>query len=103
MLSLDLIREHCRVDAEDVSDSLLTSYHKAAIRLFENRTGRVLLFDEAENNRLNAIAVSEDIQAALLMLTDHFVNHKGIVSSPPVMSIPMGARHIMDLHRWFYE
>lgn len=102
MLSLDLIREHCRVDVEDVSDPLLTSYHKAAIRLFENRTGRVLLFDDTESDKPNAIAVSEDIQAALLMLTDHFVNHKGVVSSTQVVTIPMGARHIMDLHRWFY-
>lgn len=103
MLSLDLIREHCRVDAEDVSDPLLTSYHKAAIRLFENRTGRVLLFDEAESDKSNAITVSEDIQAALLMLTDHFVNHKGVVSNGQIIAVPMGAQHIMDLHRWFYE
>lgn len=105
MLPLDLLREHCRAEEEDVSDRLLTSYHQAAIRLFENRTGRTLVFGEEliENIAPNAVVVSDDIQVALLMLTDHFVNHKGVVSGDQLVTVPMGAKHIMDLHRWFYE
>lgn len=104
MLDLDLIREHCRVDPEDVSDELLTSYHKAAISLFEHRTGRQLWFSEPPNEAPdNAVIVTEDIRAALLMLTDHFNTHKSVTTGANQKEVPLGVTYIMNLHRWFYE
>jgi len=104
MIELDLVREHCRVDPEDVSDMLLTSYRDAAIRLFEKRTGRVLFQGEIPADApANAQRIEGDVLVALLMLVDHWVTHKGVSTDVQLMEVPMGARQVMDLHRWFYD
>ncbi|MFC3336910.1 head-tail connector protein [Paracandidimonas soli] len=103
MISLDLIREHCRADPEDVSEGLLTSYRDAAVRLFERRTGRVLVVDVSSGASANALKVEGDVLVALLMLIDHWVSHKGVATDVQLMEVPMGAKQVMDLYRSFFE
>lgn len=104
MIPLDLVREHCRVDQEEVSDALLTSYLNGAIRLFEKKTGRKLYAEALPTGApANALQMDEDIKAAILLLVEHRNVHRGAASEGRVAEIPMGASQCMDMHRWFYD
>ncbi|MFD4120351.1 head-tail connector protein [Alcaligenes faecalis] len=105
MISLDLVREHCRADPEDVSDALLTSYLNGAVSLFERRTGRRLfpgptLPDDAP---ANALLLNGDIQSAILLLVEHRNIYRGEATEGKAQEIPLGAQHIMNMCRWFYD
>lgn len=105
MLSIDLslLREHCRVDEDDVSDDLLTSYLNGAIRLFEHRTGRKLYQGTIpEGAPVHALLLDADIQDAIMMLVNHRNDHRGILTDQ-ANEVPMGAQMIMEMHRWFYD
>lgn len=104
MIGLDLLREHVREDVEDVSDELLTSYRDGAIRLFELRTGRKLVAAPLPADApANALELTEEIVGAILMMVTHRNENRGVSSEQAAHEIPMGARQIMELHRWFYD
>lgn len=103
MIELDLIREHLRIDTDEVSDALLTMYLNGAIRHFETRANRKLFADAIPGDAPdNALLIDEDIQVAILLLINHRNENRGVVSDVAVHEIPMGAKQTIDLHRWFY-
>ncbi|UYY88110.1 head-tail connector protein [Alcaligenes sp. SMD-FA] len=105
MISLGLVREHCRADPEDVSDELLTSYLNGAIRLFERRTGRKLYpGPELPGDALvNALLLDADVQTAILLLVEHRNVYRGEATEGKPEEIPLGAQHVMNMCRWFYD
>lgn len=105
MLELNEIREHLRIEEEDVSDKLLRTYWEGAIGLFEARTGRVLVegLDLPSDAPTNALLMSKDVQNALLMITAHRNENRGVSSQVTEQLVPMGAQQIMEMHRWFYD
>lgn len=105
MLELNEIREHLRIEEEDVSDKLLRAYWEGAISLFEARTGRVLVEgpDLPSDAPTNALLMSKDVQNALLMITAHRNENRGVSSQVTAQIVPMGAQQIMEMHRWFYD
>lgn len=105
MISLDLVREHCRADPEDVSDALLTSYLNGAIRLFERRTGRRLFSGSAlpDDAPANALLLDADVLTAILLLVEYRNVHRSAAADVRPSEIPMGAQQTMALYRWFYD
>lgn len=105
MISLGLVREHCRADPEDVSDELLTSYLNGAIRLFEQRTGRKLHAgpDLPSGAPANSLLLDGDVLNAILLLVEYRNAHRSAAADLRPSEIPMGAQQTMALHRWFYD
>lgn len=105
MLELSEIREHLRIEEEDVSDRLLMTYWEGAISLFEARTGRTLVegADLPSDAPSNALLISKDVQNALLMITAHRNENRSVSSQVTEQMVPMGAQQIMEMHRWFYD
>ncbi|AVG40009.1 hypothetical protein MC81_11730 [Achromobacter insolitus] len=105
MLELSDIREHLRIEEEDVSDKLLTAYWEGAISLFEARTGRLLFEgpDLPSDAPPNALLMNMDVLNALLMITAHRNENRGATSQVAEQIVPMGAQQIMEMHRWFYD
>lgn len=105
MLDLTEIREHLRIEEDDVSDKLLTTYWEGAVSLFEARTGRTLVegSELPANSPSNALLITGDVRNALLMITAHRNENRGISSQVAEQIVPMGAQQIMEMHRWFYD
>lgn len=105
MLELSEIREHLRIEEEDVSDKLLMAYWQGAISLFEARTGRLLYEgpDLPSDAPPNALIMNMDVLNALLMITAHRNENRGVTSQMAEQIVPMGAQQVMEMNRWFYD
>lgn len=74
IISLELIREHAHIDADELSAELLTQYYNAAVRSAETCIHRVLVSD----TDANAVAATEsdvpaDVKQYLLLTITDFV------------------------------
>ena len=84
LLTLDLIKQHCRIDSDD-EDELLELYESAAQQHIENQLDRKLFASEVPDDVANGLVITPAIKQAMLMTIAHWYEHResvviGIVS-----------------------
>lgn len=75
MLSLDLVKSHCRIDSND-EDEVLQSYIEAALGHIESQLGRKLYDDNVPDSDLTGIVINAPIRHAALMLIAHWYENR---------------------------
>jgi len=124
MLTLQVIKEHCRLELdESEEDSLLKVYGRAAWRLVESRSGRKLfevvppegatedqLNDEVFLRTLlppgspeNALPVTDDVRVAMLLLVAHWFKNREAVTeanNSGTKDLPLAFAALVDPYRW---
>lgn len=84
LITLDLIKQHCRIDSDD-EDELLELYESAAQQHIEKQLDRKLFADEVPEDVANGLVVNSAIKQAMLMTIAHWYEHResvvvGVVS-----------------------
>lgn len=84
LLTLDLIKQHCRIDSDD-EDELLGLYESAAQQHIENQLDRKLFASEVPDDVANGLVINSAIKQAMLMTIAHWYEHResvviGVVS-----------------------
>ena len=84
LITLDLIKQHCRIDSDDEGE-LLELYESAAQQHIENQLDRKLFADEVPDDVANGLVVNSAIKQAMLMTIAHWYEHResvvlGVVS-----------------------
>lgn len=75
MLSLDLVKAHCRID-NDNEDNLLQSYIESALGHIESQLGRKLYNDNVPDSDSTGIVINAPIRHAVLMLIAHWYENR---------------------------
>lgn len=108
MLKIEQLRAQCRLDSDQTSeDDLLLAYGKAAVRLIENKTGRVLYrVGDAANLPpvplpVNALELGADVELAALLLVAHWFRHREAVTDVARASLPLAFDDLVQPYRWF--
>ena len=125
MLTLELIREHCRLGQDETDeDKLLTAYGRAAWRKVETATGRKLFqvaipadapADSADDECYlrsllpedapdNALPVTADIELAMLMLVAYWFKNREAVTEATAsgsQKLPLAFDALIGPYRWF--
>lgn len=88
MLTLELIKQHCRIDV-DVDDELLQAYHRAARTYIQSLLNRKLYNEAESENDRDGIVINPAIEQAILMTIAHWYEHResvvvGTISSKEV-------------------
>lgn len=84
LITLDLIKQHCRIDSDD-EDALLELYENAAQQHIEKQLDRKLFADEVPEDVANGLVINSAIKQAMLMTIAHWYEHResvviGVVS-----------------------
>ena len=108
MLKIERLREQCRLDSDQVSeDDLLLAYAAAAVRLIENKTGRVLYRAGDEQSPApdplpaNALELGADVELAALLLVAHWFRHREAVTDVARATLPLAFDDLVQPYRWF--
>lgn len=125
MLSLEQIKQHCRLELDETDeDVLLQAYAGAARRQVEKETGRRLFWvvlpddapadaqsDEAYLRNLlpsgapdNALPVTDDVELAMLLLVAHWHRNREPVTestSNGTKALPLAFDALVKPYRWF--
>lgn len=108
MLKIEQLRAQCRLDSDQTSeDDLLLAYGAAAVRLIENKTGRVIYrADDRENPApdplpANALALAADVELAALLLVAHWFRHREAVTDVARATLPLAFDDLVQPYRWF--
>lgn len=125
MLTLELIKSHCRLELDETEeDALLQAYARAARRQVEKDTGRRLFWvalpddapddsrgDEAYLRGLlpsdvpdNSLPVTDDVELAMLLLVAHWHRNREPVTestSNGVKALPLAFDALVQPYRWF--
>ena len=107
MLDIVLIKEHLRLEADQVDeDALLLAYGRAAWRLVENKTNRALIEGEAlpPESPANALLMADDLRLAMLMLVAHWYRNREAVTdaaSTGSRALPLAVDALVGPYRWF--
>jgi len=125
MLTLELIREHCRLGQDETDeDKLLTAYGRAAWKKVETSTGRKLFqvaipadapADSADDEGYlrsllpegapdSALPVTADIELAMLMLVAYWFKNREAVSEATAsgsQKLPLAFDALIGPYRWF--
>jgi len=123
MLTLQVIKEHCRLELDQTEeDGLLKVYGRAAWRLVESRSGRKLfevvpegateeqLNDEDFLRPLlpvgapeNALPVTDDVRVAMLLVVAHWFKNREAVTeatSSGAKDLPLAFDALINPYRW---
>lgn len=125
MLSLEQIKQHCRLELDETDeDVLLQAYAGAARRQVEKETGRRLFWvvlpddapadaqsDEAYLRNLlpsgapdNALPVTDDVELAMLLLVAHWHRNREPVTESTLggsKALPLAFDALVQPYRWF--
>ena len=105
MLELSLIKAHLRLDDDNTDeDTLLQAYGRAAWKLVQNKTGRLLIVGNAlpDDAAENALLLDDDWSLAMLLLVAHWYEHREAVSEAAGMKVlPLAVDALIGPYRWF--
>lgn len=104
MLELSVIKLHCRIDADFTDDdALLTTFSGAAARYVETWTRRTLYESEASSgydDDEDAILLSDDVKAAMLLLIGHwYANRETVSVGQTAVEIPFAVESLLQPYR----
>ncbi|HAD39023.1 uncharacterized phage protein (possible DNA packaging) [Plesiomonas shigelloides] len=106
MLSLELVKQHCRIEPNFVDDdTLLNTYISAAVRFVEKKTDRKLYESESDDGFAqdeDALLLDADITAAMLLMIGHWYSNREAVSQNDATSVmPLAAEDILQFYRFY--
>ncbi|RTR01943.1 head-tail connector protein [Halomonas nitroreducens] len=111
MLELDIIKQHVRLEPDDVEeDALLDTYATAAQRLVENRTGRKLYATAGEipndpetGEPIEAgLVLDDDLTTAMLLLVGHwYENRESVVLGTIASDLPMAVDALIGPYKHY--
>ncbi|NNA11380.1 phage gp6-like head-tail connector protein [Pseudomonas lundensis] len=105
MLELSMIKAHLRLDDDSTDeDTLLQAYGRAAWRLVQNKTGRMLIAGDAlpDDAPENALLLDDDWRLAMLLLVAHWYEHREAASEAAGMKVlPLAVDALIGPYRWF--
>lgn len=104
MLDIDIVKEHCRVEADFTEDdSLLNVYSGAAARYVETWTRRKLFESEASPGYADAedsILLGDDVKAAMLLLIGYwYENREAVVVGDTAVTVPFAVEALLQPYR----
>ncbi|MBB3142198.1 head-tail connector protein [Halomonas organivorans] len=112
MLELDIIKQHVRLEPDEVEeDTLLDTYATAARRMVEHQTGRNLYATEgeiptdAEGNATDehALVLDDDLTTAMLLLIGHwYENREAVALGTIATELPMAVQALISPYRHFH-
>lgn len=103
MLSLERMRQQCRLDSDNTAeDDLLQLYAQAAKAMIENITGRVLYALDAVPDPLpaNGAPIDAGLELAGLLLVAHWHRHREAVTDVAKASLPLAFDALVMPYRW---
>lgn len=101
-ITLDEIKQQCRIE-HDLEDDLLLGYLKSAQVIVENYTNRKLFDTLPDEPPTNALAMSDDLKLALLMLTAYlYENRSGWneANNSPNFALPPTVESIISRYKF---
>lgn len=99
MLSLELVKEHLRLDTDYCDeDALLLSYIKAAKRRVETYTRRTLITsDESVENKDTILQYGGDVEMSMLLLIGSwYANRESVVIGNAVNALPQAFEALLQ-------
>ncbi|WP_016854785.1 head-tail connector protein [Halomonas smyrnensis] len=107
MLELDIIKQHVRLESDDVEeDTLLDTYATAARRMVEHQTGRNLFATKEEiptDADDSALVLDDDLTTAMLLLIGHwYENREAVALGTIATELPMAVQALISPYRHFH-
>ena len=100
MITLDRLRQQCRLDSDDTrEDTQLTFYAQAARKAVENHINRPLFDEAVPEEASEGLVITEDIELAILMLTAHFFESRVSTSEVKLYRIPQAYEYLLGPYR----
>ncbi len=104
MLSLELVKSHCNIDADFTDDDkLLALYVGSAVKYVENYTRRKLYESESSagyQDDPDPLLLSDDVSAALLLLVGQwYENRENIISGQSFSTQPFAVSALLQPYR----
>lgn len=100
-----MIKAHLRLDDDSTDeDALLHAYGRAAWKLVQNKTGRLLIAGDAlpDDAPENALLLDDDWRLAMLLLVAHWYEHREAASEAAGMKVlPLAVDALIGPYRWF--
>lgn len=100
-----MIKAHLRLDDDSTDeDALLQAYGRAAWKLVQNKTGRLLIAGDAlpDDAPENALLLDDDWRLAMLLLVAHWYEHREAASEAAGMKVlPLAVDALIGPYRWF--
>jgi hypothetical protein len=106
-ITLEVAKMHLRVDGTD-EDALITLMSSAAEGSAVAYLNRQVYVDQdaldaavvALTARDNAIVITDDIRAAMLLILGHLHSHReDVIVGVSTAALPMGSRYLLEQHR----
>lgn len=99
LITLDLIKAHCRID-HDEEDELLVHYENAAHDYIERQLDRKLYAESVPEDEPNGIVITTAIKQAMLMTIAHWYEHReSVVVGVVSQEIAEGVWRLIQLYR----
>ncbi|HDR1907263.1 TPA: phage gp6-like head-tail connector protein [Pasteurella multocida] len=99
MLSLDLVKLHCRIDSDE-DDELLKSFIDSAVGFIQSQLNRTLYVDSVPDNDSNGIVINGPIRQAILMTIAHWYEHREAVFTGTITKeIELGTWRLIQPYR----
>ncbi|MGJ0638033.1 head-tail connector protein [Xenorhabdus bovienii] len=104
MLSLDLVKQHCKIESDfHDDDDLLNTYIGASVKYVENYTRRSLYPDKEAKGYADDpdhLLLTADVQAAMLLLIAQWYENRSAASvGQSVSSLPFSVVALLQPYR----
>ncbi len=104
MLSLELVKQHCNIDADFTDDDkLLVIYTGSAVKYVENYTRRTLYENESSvgyQDDLDPLLLTDDVTAAMLLLIGQwYENRENVISGQSFSNQPFAVIALLQPYR----
>ncbi|MFZ7235811.1 head-tail connector protein [Avibacterium gallinarum] len=99
LISLELIKQHCRIDHNE-EDTLLTQYETAAQSYLESQLGRKLYLNSVPEEESMGLVANAAIKQAMLMTIAHWYEHReSVVVGTITKEIEQGVWRLIQPYR----
>ncbi|RXN73715.1 phage gp6-like head-tail connector protein [Providencia rettgeri] len=104
MLSLELVKAHCNIDADFTDDDkLLTIYTGSALKYVENYTRRKLYESESSDGYQDdpeSLLLSDDVKNAMLLLIGQwYESRENVISGQSFSTQPFAVTALLQPYR----
>ena len=98
MIKLEQVKKHLRIDHSD-EDDYITLLEKAAVAHAEQYLNRKLFADAVPESESNGVVISDDIRAAILLITGHLYENRSDTSEQRLYEVPLASKALLNPYR----